>query len=237
MSGNTVTTNQDFENLSSQIAKVSVTGTAMSAYSATNSAASCPSTGTDWAAVATPLPPTPNQELCSCMYQSLGCVVTSGTSADDYEDLFGTVCGYGSACDGIAANGSTGTYGAYGMCNSTEQLAYAFNAYYVAQSSSASACAFSGAAATKAPSTAGATCSSLLAEAGTAGTGTVTSQPTGTGAGAGSASSGSGSSGSSAASSSGAGNMNTVPGAENGLLPMAIVVLLAAVSGMGMIVL
>ena len=237
MSGNSVTTNQDFKNLASQLSKVTVTGTAMSAYSPTNSAASCPSAASDWTAVATPLPPTPNKELCSCMYQSLGCVVTSDTSTDDYGTLFGTVCGYGDACDGIAANGSTGTYGAYGMCNSTEQLAYAFNAYYAAQSSSASACAFSGAAATKAPQTAGGSCSSLLAEAGTAGTGTVTSQPTGTGAGSGSGS-GSGASGSSsAASSSGAGNMNTVPGAESGLLPMAIVVVLEAISGMGMIVL
>ena len=222
--------------MASQIAKVTVTGTQMSAYTPSNSAAACPSSASDWNAVATPLPPTPNKELCSCMYQSLGCVVTSGTSTNDYTDLFSTVCGYGKACDGIAANGTTGTYGAYGMCNSTEQLAYAFNAYYVAQSSSASACAFSGAAATKAPQTAGGSCSSLLAEAGTAGTGTVTSQPTGTGAGSGSGSA-SGTSKSSASGSKAAGNMNTVPGAETGLLPMAIIVVLAAVSGMGMIAL
>ncbi|KAK5130807.1 hypothetical protein LTR08_001641 [Meristemomyces frigidus] len=234
VSGDTVTPNQDFKNLASQLSKVTVTGTQMSAYTPSNSAAACPDSASDWSAKATPLPPTPNEELCSCMYQSLGCVVTSDTSTDDYSDLFGTVCGYGDACDGIAANGTTGTYGAYGMCNSTEQLAYAFNAYYAAQSSVASACSFSGAAATKAPQTAGSTCSSLMAEAGTAGTGTVTSQPTGTGAGS---ASGSSSSGSSAASSSGAGNMNNVPGAETGLLPMAIVLALAAISGMGMIVL
>lgn len=234
VSGDTVTTNQDFKNLASQLANVTVSGTQMSAYTPTNSAAACPSEGSSWAAKATPLPPTPNAQLCECMVESLGCTVASGTDSDDYGSLFGTVCGYGDACDGIAANGTTGDYGAYGMCNSTQQLAYAFNAYYAAQSSVASACDFNGAAATKAASSGGSTCSSLMAEAGTAGTGTVTSQPTGTGGSSGS--SGSSASGS-AASSSGAGNMNTVMGAETGLLPMMFIVTLAAISGMGMVLL
>lgn len=223
--------------MKSQIAKVSPTGVNSASYSPTNSPASCPSTGSTWAAVATPLPPSPNQQLCSCMYDTLGCVVASGTSEDDYGKLFGTVCGYGdSICAGIAANASTGTYGAYGMCNATEQLAYAFNNYYVAQSSGASACAFNGAAATKATSSGGSACSTLINEAGTAGTGTVTSSPTGTGAGAAaSGSSGSSGSGSSAASSSGAAGINGIPSVESGLLPMAFIVTVAAISGMGMI--
>ncbi|KAK3077518.1 hypothetical protein LTR53_020678, partial [Teratosphaeriaceae sp. CCFEE 6253] len=65
------------------------------------------------------------------MYNTLGCVVAPATSEGDFGTLFGTVCGYGdNICAGIAANASTGTYGAYGMCNATEQLAYAFNQYY-----------------------------------------------------------------------------------------------------------
>lgn len=208
----------------------------MSAYTPSNSAASCPSQASDWTAKATPLPPTPNKQLCTCMYQSLGCVVASGTETSDYGTLFGTVCGLGDdTCAGIAANSTTGTYGAYGMCNSTEQLAYAFNNYYAAQSSVASACDFSGAAATQAASTGGSSCSSLMAEAGTAGTGTVTSSPSGTG-GTGSGS-GSGSSASSASSSKGAAGMNTVPGVESGLLPMGFIVTLAMVSGAGMLLL
>lgn len=171
------------------------------------------------------------------MYDSLGCVVASGTSEDNYGKLFGTVCGYGDTiCAGIAANGTTGTYGAYGMCNATEQLAYAFNQYYVAQSSGASACGFNGAATTKASSTGGSTCATLMDQAGSAGTGTVTSQPTGTGAGA-AASGGSGSSGASAASSSGAAGITGIPSVESGLLPMAFIVTVAAISGMGMILL
>jgi len=177
------------------------------------------------------------------MYDSLTCVVKGSTDSSDYSDIFGTVCGYndGSYCDGITANATTGKYGAYGMCNSTEQLAYVLNDYYQAAASSnkASACNFGGAAATKASSAGGSTCSALMAEAGTAGTGTVTSQPTGTGSGSSSGSSGgsSGSAASSASSSKGAGNMNVVPGVESGLLPVAFIATLAAISGMGMIVL
>ncbi|KAK5707326.1 hypothetical protein LTR17_020777 [Elasticomyces elasticus] len=240
ISGDTVTPNQDFKNLASQLAKVTPSGVQSASYSPSNSAADCPATGASWAAVATPLPPSPNHELCACMYNTLGCVVTPATSEDDYSDLFGTVCGYGDTiCAGIAANASTGTYGAYGMCNATEQLAYAFNQYYAAQSSGASACAFNGAAETKAPSSAGGACSSLLAEAGTAGTGTVTSVPSGTGAGsaAGGSSGGSGSGSSSAASSSAGAGINSVPSVESGLLPMAFMIVIAMVSGMGMIVL
>jgi 1,3-beta-glucanosyltransferase GAS1 len=231
VNGDSVQTNQDFDNLSSQIAKVSPSGVNSASYNPTNSPASCPATGATWAAVATPLPPSPNQQLCSCMYNSLGCVVSGSTSEDDYGQLFGTVCGEGdSICAGIAHNASTGSYGAYGMCNATEQLAYAFNNYYVAQSSGASACNFNGAAVTKAAQSAGGACSTLLAEAGTAGTGTVTSQPSGTGAVAGGSNGGA----SSASSSSGAG-ISSVPSPETGLLPAAFIVSVAVISGMGMI--
>lgn len=227
VSGNTVTPNQDFHNYASQIANVTPSSIAMSAYNPTNSPAACPAEGSDWNAMASPLPPTPNQQLCSCMYSSLGCVVAPSTNNNSYGQLFGEVCGYGdSICAGIAANASTGTYGAYGMCNATEQLAFAFNNYYAQQHSTASACNFNGAATTVSPSSVGGTCSTLLAEAGTAGTGTVTSQPSGTGAG------GSGSAASSSKSSAG---INTVPSAEAGLLPMAFILALATVSGMGMI--
>ncbi|KAK3677393.1 hypothetical protein LTR78_002931 [Recurvomyces mirabilis] len=233
VSGNTVTTNQDFDNLKQQLSNVTVSGVAMASYSPTNSAAACPSQDAKWAAAATPLPPSPNQQLCSCMYNSLGCVVASGASADAYGTLFGQVCGYGgSICAGISHNASTGTYGAYGMCNSTEQLAYAFNQYYVGQSAVASACSFGGSATTKPTSSAAGACQTLLNQAGTAGTGTVTSQPSGTGAAGGS----SGSSGSGSASSSkAAAGMIGVPSMETGLLPMAFIVTMAAVSGMGMI--
>src|ERR1700749_4797571 len=101
------------------------TGVDMGSYNPTNSPQACPpvATGT-WEAKATPLPPTPNQGLCSCMYNSLSCVIKGAVDPTNYASLFGTVCGFGggAACAGINSNPLTGTYGAYSMCNSTEEL-------------------------------------------------------------------------------------------------------------------
>ena len=202
----------------------------MDSYNPTNSPASCPTVQTNWSATATPLPPTPNKELCACMYSSLGCVVTGNTDEDDYSDLFGTVCGLDDeACAGINHNGTTGKYGAYGMCNSTEQLGFAFNQYYQNHGRSASACDFDGAARTMSERDVGDTCTSLMNQAGAAGTGTVTEQPSGTGAGAG------GSAG--AASSSQMAGPRVIASVQAGMLPIAGMVAFAVFSGMGMILL
>ncbi|EME40369.1 glycoside hydrolase family 72 protein [Dothistroma septosporum NZE10] len=228
--GNSVSTLTDFNNLKTQLASATPTGVNSASYSPTNSAASCPTEGTDWDAKASPLPPSPNKQLCNCMFNSLSCVVASKTNTDDFSDLFGTVCGYGDTiCAGINANGSTGSYGAYSMCNSTEQLAFAFNQYYLSQNKASDACDFKGAAATKAATSASGTCATLMSQAGTAGTGSVTASPTAKG----------GSSGSSGSSSSSgaAGPMAAVPSVEHTILPVAFLVTLAALSGMGMVLL
>lgn len=196
----TVSKLADFTYYSSEIATVSPSGVQMGSYSATATAASCPTEDSDWMAKSSPLPPTPNKELCSCMYNSITCVPSSDLNGDEdaISDLFGTLCGLGdgSQCKGITTNATTGDYGAYSMCNTTEQLGWALNAYYEAQDSTnkPSACNFNNSASTRtaAPTTSQA-CSSLMSEAGTAGTGVVTSQPTATGAGDASASGSSGS--------------------------------------------
>ncbi|KAF7198092.1 1,3-beta-glucanosyltransferase [Pseudocercospora fuligena] len=232
--GNSVTTNDDFDNLKSQLGKISPTGVNSASYSPTNSPASCPSGGSDWNAKATPLPPSPNKQLCSCMYTSLGCVVAGNTDTDNYGDLFGTVCGLGDdVCAGITANASTGSYGAYSMCNSTEQLAFAFNQYYLSQNSAADACDFNGAAVTKSATSASGTCETLMSQAGTAGTGTVTSSPTANSDEQAQVSGGSG--GSSA--SSGAGAFVGAPSATTSMAPVFFMVALGVFSGMGMILL
>ncbi|RMY37196.1 hypothetical protein D0866_03422 [Hortaea werneckii] len=200
--GNDVKPNQDFSNLASQFSKVSVTGTQMSAYNPTASPAECPEVSTSsWAAKAT-LPPTPNQELCSCMYNSLKCVVSSDVDQDNYGDLFSTVCGLGdgSQCDGINANATTGEYGAYSMCNSTEQMAFVLNQYYQAQDSSNKA---------------------------VNGAGAASSETGGSGSNANSSGSFGGSSGA----------MTAIPSVEFGILPVAFMATVAAVSGFGMLLL
>lgn len=166
----------DFAAFSTEIATVSPTGVNSASYTPTNSPAACPTVDASWQA-ASKLPPTPNTNLCECMLPTLSCVLNNSTSSSKYSDLFSTVCGYG-ACSGIEANYTTGVYGEYSMCNTQQQLSYAFDTYYKAQvkaGNSASACDFGGAATTQSPTSATGTCASLLANVGSAGT-----TPTGT---------------------------------------------------------
>ncbi|KIV81972.1 hypothetical protein PV11_04118 [Exophiala sideris] len=230
--GNTVSTLTDFGYLSSQLALISPSSVNSASYTPTNTAAqSCPSVGSDWQA-ASALPPTPNAALCECMYNALTCV-PNGVSSDEAGDLFGVVCGLGTnTCAGINANGTSGKYGAYGMCNSTQQLGWALNDYYeqqVAAGNGASACDFSGSAKTKAVTSPTGTCASLISQAGSGGTGTVTSSPSGTG------SSGSGGSSSSTSKSAGAAGFSAP--AHIGALQVAFYVSVALVSGAAMILL
>ncbi|KAK7885506.1 1 3-beta-glucanosyltransferase gel4 [Exophiala xenobiotica] len=236
VSGDSVSTLDDFNYLSSQLASINPTGVNSNSYNPTNTAAAaCPTVGTDWQASSN-LPPTPNQELCECMFNALTCV-PDNVSTDEIGDFFGVVCGLGQdTCAGIAANGTTGDYGAYGMCNPTQQLGWALNSYYEQQQAAgngASACDFSGSAKTQAPSSPTGTCATLISQAGSAGTGTVTSQPSGTGH----SGSGSGSGGSGSSSSSSAGVPSFSAPAHVGMLQVACYLAIAVVSGAGMILL
>lgn len=202
----------------------------MDNYSPTNSPASCPATSANWSAEATPLPPTPNAQLCSCMTASLDCIVNPNTNSNNYAAIFNYVCGKDpKACDGINAFGNNATYGAYSMCDDQEQLSFVINQYYLSQNKASTACNFKGQAKLQNAGGSSSQCSALLQQAGSAGTGTVTSAPSGTGAAPGT--------GGSAASSKGAAALLAAPSAENGLLPMAFIVTIAAFSGMGMMLL
>ncbi|KAL3455608.1 Glucanosyltransferase-domain-containing protein [Aspergillus heterothallicus] len=175
-----VSTMADYKYYSSQINSVSPSGTNKASYTPTNTALqTCPpvSAGT-WLATASPLPPTPNTELCSCMDASNECVVDSSVDSSDYADLFAIVCGL-TDCTGVTANGTTGTYGSYGMCAAKQQLNWALNKYYSEQAT-ASACDFSGSATTTSTASATGSCSSMLSAVGTDGTGTLSA--TGSGA-------------------------------------------------------
>ena len=189
-------------------------GVNVASYTPTNSPQSCPTMGTAWAA-ATILPPTPNSDLCTCMNKALSCVPdTSVVNDTNANDFFALICGLGTGaqCQGIIANATTGTYGAYGMCNTIQRLGWALNKYYEQQvqaGNSASACAFSGSATTQAVVSATGNCLSLINEAGVAGTGTLTTALTNKPTGSSSTSSsgaGSGGGGGTSGSSSGKGS-------------------------------
>ena len=224
-----VSTMADFKYYSSEIASVNPTGTNKASYTPTNTALrSCPTVGSKWSAKASPLPPSADVNLCECMYDAAGCVVSDSLSTSKYAKLFSTVCGY-TDCSGLTANATTGEYGAYGMCSTKQQLAFALNKYYVEQDRAATACNFASSATTKATTAASGTCSAQMKEAGTAGTGTVTTEATAT------ADTSSGSSSTSTSSSGAASGIHS--SASFGSLQVAIYAGTALLAGVGMIAL
>ncbi|KNG52697.1 carbohydrate-binding module family 43 protein [Stemphylium lycopersici] len=225
-------TNEDFDNLSKQIAKATPSGVKMSDYNPSNTAAAkCPKvTSGMWEAESDPLPPVANANLCSCMMETLECEIADDTDEDDFGDIFGFLCGEkdGEYCQGINKNATSGPYGVYGMCSSKEQLSFAANAY---AKDVRGGCDFKGKATTKSavasPTASG--CSSLLKEAGTDGTGSVKNAAAGA--------TGSSASGSSGADSTGAASALSAPYFSNGAFGLGLYVVGAVASGMAMILL
>lgn len=221
----------DFTNLQTALSKVTPSAVNSNSYTPSNSLQACPTTDVNWDAVESPLPPTPNSDLCGCMQQSLSCVVKDTVSQDDYEDLFNYICGHdASACAGINRNltKQDTSYGVYGMCNASAQLNWAINEYASSHSSNTGACDFSGSATSvSAVATPGGACPSLLSEA-ASGTGSAPTDATAVGTGSGSGS---------ATSSGAASGMVTVPSFNFGLLNLGIYFTLAVLSGAAMILL
>lgn len=225
--GNSVSPYPDFTSLQKQLSKVDPTLTAKSAYKTSNSAPACPTDST-WEAKATPLPPSPNADVCSCVVQNLGCNIKS-TDDTKYADVFDYICGNcDSCCDGIAHNATTGDYGALSGCNAKDQLAWVADKYYSKNGKSSSACDFSGIATLQSASTASG-CSSYIAAVGTDGTGSVAS-PTAAGGGA--------SGTASSSKSKGAAPGLSAPAFFNFGQPLFVAyVAIAIVSGVGMVAL
>ncbi len=226
-----VETNDDFDNLSKQIAKATPVGVKMSEYNPSNTAAAaCPKvTAGKWEAESDPLPPVANGNLCSCMMETLSCQVADDTEEEDFGKIFGFICGEkdGEYCQGINKNATAGPYGVYGMCSSREQLSFALNAY---AKKVTNGCDFKGQATTKkavaSPTASG--CSALLKDAGVDGTGSVQGA-------AAKATSGSSSSG--AAGSAGAAAGLSAPHFTNGAFGLGLYVVAAVASGMAMVLL
>ncbi|CAG8953087.1 hypothetical protein HYFRA_00003282 [Hymenoscyphus fraxineus] len=223
-----VSTLADYAPLQTQLASAKPNGVEMGAYNPTNSAQACPPVASNWNA-AEKLPPTPDKGVCACMMSTLACQAKTSIDKESFGPLFAQVCGYdgGKPCANIVRNTTTGVYGAYSMCNATEQLSNAFSTYYASlpAADQAKGCDFGGNA-TVVKVSAQSSCSAVLSSA-------TAALPGGSG--------GSGGSGSGAASSTtkkSDGGM--VVGASLGLGKYLFAIgftLVAGLSGMGMILL
>ncbi|KAI9797951.1 MAG: 1,3-beta-glucanosyltransferase gas1 [Piccolia ochrophora] len=234
--GNEASKLPDFTALSSQLAQITPSAVEADSYEPTNTEAPACPTGGGWNA-SSDLPPSPNQELCDCVVRSLGCTAKTELSDDDVEELFSTVCGLDkSACEGIAADGSSGTYGALSMCAPLDKLSWAFNSYYTRQRRSSKACDFDGNAQIQDRQDPDEKCRGFLEQVGGAGTGSVTSVPTATGNAEGVVGVGQSQS-SSSTSTAGAAGALTAPRLEMGMLQLGAYIFGAILTGAGMILL
>jgi hypothetical protein len=180
--GDNVSPYPDFTSLRNQLESVSPSTTMRSAYTPSNSHPPCPARTGTWAAEASPLPPPPNPQMCSCVVQNLECNIKSDDQ-ERYGDIFSFICSANDEyCKGIAHNGTTGDYGALGGCNPKDQLAWVANQYYLGNRKDSSACDFDGAATTQEARVASG-CQTFIDAVGTDGTGDVPT-PTGRGGGA-----------------------------------------------------
>ncbi|KAJ2962220.1 hypothetical protein NQZ79_g2626 [Umbelopsis isabellina] len=143
-SGN-VTPLPDYQNLKTQLAKVSPQGVSMNSYNPSIQPSNCPAQNANWQASSV-LPPTPSEGSCKCMMNSLTCVLTKAAldSANSDKTLLGTqlnaICGM-SNCSDISADATKGAYGAFSFCTPEDKLSYM---YSVSSNGDASRCSSSG---------------------------------------------------------------------------------------------
>lgn len=218
ISGDTVSTLVDYGYYKTEILAIDPTSVNSDDIASASASATlaCPSEDAVWKA-STDLPPTPDDALCTCLEDSLSCVISDDVSSDDYEDLFSYVCGTGEiTCAGIQSNGTTGEYGAYSFCSSKQKLSFVLNLYYEALGGASAACDFSGSASINTAASTASACSSALSAAGSDGTNTLDGTLTGfttatsTGTGTSTKTSTSAATASSTGSSSSAGNAGMV---------------------------
>jgi hypothetical protein len=122
VSGATVTTSTDFDNLRTQYRGVTTLGTPPRSSAPASSYPACPATigGTT---ISSSLPPTPNDAACTCLKNTLSCQFTPATR--NYSAVVGDVINNGCSmlgqvslsCSEIGANGTTGVYGRVSDCD------------------------------------------------------------------------------------------------------------------------
>jgi len=145
ISGNTVTTLGDYDNLKKQYTSVTPAALSESSYTPATANLVCPTKSSKFLATPSPLPPTPSDSSCTCMYNSLSCVVKSSASVSDIQSAVSTACG-SADCSGISTDSASATYGQWSGCSSIQAASFALNQYYTKYQSSqgSTACDFGG---------------------------------------------------------------------------------------------
>lgn len=161
--GNDAKMLKNAENLKKSLAGAKPSGTTMAKYQPSNKPATCPNTSKDWKVNAEAMPPTPNTDLCDCMFKSLECKPSDDLEPKNFGEIFDYICSKDSkACAGIKQDTGKGVYGPYLGCNAKEQLGHVLNTYYKNQKGAKDACDFKGKAQiNSSPSTEG-KCSKLV---------------------------------------------------------------------------
>ncbi|KAG8220165.1 carbohydrate-binding module family 43 protein/Glycoside hydrolase family 72 protein [Butyriboletus roseoflavus] len=147
--GSTVTVNQNFDNLKTQYTQASPPNSPSKSAAGSTSYPACPQQNSTMLA-STTLPPTPDLAACTCLENNLSCQFTPTTS--NYSAIVGSLLNYGcsmlgqagSSCNPIAANGTTGVYGAVSACDPTVMLSWVLTQWYLDNGSNAQACSFGG---------------------------------------------------------------------------------------------
>ncbi|KAF7789199.1 hypothetical protein EIP86_000138 [Pleurotus ostreatoroseus] len=143
----TVTVSDDFTRLQAQFN--STTGPNTPSAPGTTTFPSCPTTNSTFLASST-LPPTPNDNSCNCLEDSLACTFAPKTSNTTgiLGPLLDTTCGLlgqaGGNCDAISADGASGTYGTVSGCSPSIKLSYVMDQYYELTNRVATSCDFGG---------------------------------------------------------------------------------------------
>ncbi|GAP92778.1 putative glycoside hydrolase family 72 protein [Rosellinia necatrix] len=168
VTGNKAETMKNFDVLRTKLAAVEPSSTSMSAYKPTNSPAACPSVQENWK-VAQNMPPTPDNDLCGCMFNSLSCAPASSLKEKDFGEVFDYICtNDANACAGIKRDTESGVYGPYSMCSPKQQLGHVLDAYYNNQNQVSSACDFEGKAAIQSSPKVATSCEASLEKASSA---------------------------------------------------------------------
>ncbi|PVV03299.1 hypothetical protein BB560_002231, partial [Smittium megazygosporum] len=136
----------EFLNFKQALTGVSPSGVKMSSYNPSGTPEQCPSTSDTWKVDPSALPPTPSTEVCTCMYDSLSCIIKNDTvisSKGDSDTLLSDSCTGNVDCSPIMYDTAKGVYGSFVFCDNSYRLSYALNGYYSSNGKSEAACSSS----------------------------------------------------------------------------------------------